>query len=232
MTGWLPVYYRINKMTSEQRQCPLCQNSETIEHLFQCPERKEWHTSFVQQLQTQLQHLNTPPTLQLAIIEEFNNLLNPAIQHATFQPYTLFAGLLPTHWTHQAQQTHNDPTIRSTSKYWNTQFSKWITIQGHAVWLLRNQQVHEHDKDKSTMDLHLNQKIRQLYQLQENMSHHDRDIFHRPIEDTIALSEKQKLRWIEQTTRTAQKSIADYREKMNSGQTDIRKYFQTKDQTS
>ena len=208
MTGWLPVFYRINKMTSKQRMCPLCQNSETIEHLFQCPERKELHKSFEHQLKTQLQHLHTPLTLQLNIIDKFKKLLNPSSQHITFQPYTLFAGLLPKHWTHQAQQSKNDPTIRPASQHWNIHFSKWITTQGHAVCLLRNKQVYEKEQDTTTKDLHLNQKIRHLYQLQESMSHHDCDIFQCPIEDRIALSEKQKLRWIEQTTRTVLKNIA------------------------
>ena len=81
------------------------------------------------------------------------------------------------------------------------------------------------------MELQLNQKIHHLYNLQDSMSHHDRDIFQCPLDDRLSLSEKQKTRWIEQTTRTAQKSIAEYREKMNTGQTDIRQFLQTKEQT-
>ena len=50
MTGWLPVYHHTNKMMTAKQLCPLCQNEETIAHLFQCHHRQHWRQQLVKTL--------------------------------------------------------------------------------------------------------------------------------------------------------------------------------------
>ena len=95
----------------------------------------------------------------------------------------------------------------------------------YEAWMLRNNQIHKEDGKTSTIHTYLNQKIQQLYKLQGEIGYHDRDIFHQPIEDRLNLSEKQKMTWIEQTTKTIKVSMEDFRQKQTHGQKDIRKFF-------
>ena len=73
--------------------------------------------------------------------------------------------------------------------------------------------------------MHLEVMIQHLYQLQNEIGYHDRDIFSQPIEDRLQLSEKQKMTWIDQTTQTLKVSMDDYRQKQTHGQKDIRNFF-------
>ena len=94
------------------------------------------------------------------------------------------------------------------------------------MWQLRNTQAHEDNTEPSTTDVLLNQKIDKLYQLQDEISHYDKNIFHKPIEERYKLNRKQKIDWIDQTTKTLYKCMADHHKNMTSGQKDIRQYFQ------
>ena len=42
MTGWLPVYHHVNKMTASKQYCHQCKKNETIAHLFHCASRQTW----------------------------------------------------------------------------------------------------------------------------------------------------------------------------------------------
>ena len=74
----------------------------------------------------------------------------------------------------------------------------------------------------------LNNKIRQLYELKDSIGYHDQEIFTQPIEERMKLTENQKMRWIEQTTKTMKVSMAEFEEKQKTGQQDIRKFFSQK----
>ena len=65
-----------------------------------------------------------------------------------------------------------------------------------------------------------------LYTLQDAIGYHDRDLFHIPMADRMALTEKQKMTWIEQTTRTMKVSMDEYQQKQTTGQRDIRQFFE------
>ena len=142
MNGWLPVFHRTNKMMNLQRKCPLCQNDETIEHIFQCHGRQEWQTSFGKQLEQELKRINTSSTLQTTIIQHLTNLLIPSDHHPHIYSYKIFAGLIPKSWTNQALQLRdNTTTNQHSTATWSTKFSKWITLQGYEAWMLRNNQI-------------------------------------------------------------------------------------------
>ena len=111
---------------------------------------------------------------------------------------------------------------------WATKLSAWLTTQGHELWHARNKTIYDDEATNTYMDRQLNTKIRQLYELQNSIGYHDCDIFSQPIEERLSLSEKQKMNWIEQTTKTIKISLEDYEDKQTSGQRDIRQFFSTK----
>ena len=71
---------------------------------------------------------------------------------------------------------------------WAKQFGRWLIQQGHDLWLHRNKQIYDKDNKASTMEIILNQKIRQLYTLQDEIGYHDRELFTIPMEDRLNLS--------------------------------------------
>ena len=95
-------------MTKDKQGCHLCQNDETIPHLFQCQHRNIWRTQFQQKLTNQLQKLKTTQAIQTNIEQLFTNILTNPQQYQQFHTFTVFAGLPPLKWRqdHQTMNTH------------------------------------------------------------------------------------------------------------------------------
>jgi len=108
---------------------------------------------------------------------------------------------------------------------WATKFRHWLIQQGFELWTQRNTLIHENSSQPSTNHSILNQKISHLYSLQSEVLHHDKDIFDVPINDRYDLTEKQKKIWIEQTTTTVTKSIAEQQVRNHTRQKDICQFF-------
>ena len=226
MTGWLPVNHQVNKMLNTPISCHLCHQEETIPHLFRCDSRAEWRSTFLQTSHEKLCSLHTPQELQHIIIQHLKELLKPTPPHTHFRHFTIFAVLLPLHWQ-PSDATQNLPTSFRGPNQWSLSISKWFTQQGNNLWKLRNKQVHD-DQEETVADHLLNQKIEKLYRLQDELSHYDKNIFQQPIEEKYRLTNKQKIEWIDQTTQTVYKCIADHHKNMTHGQRDIRQYFTQK----
>ena len=175
---------------------------------------------------TKLRSLHTPQTLYHIIIQHLQEILEPSTQNNHFFHFTIFAGLLPLQWQPTDEIT-NPSVYHKAPHQWTIKFSPWLTKQGHNLWQLRNRQAHD-DQDEQVSDLLLNQKIAKLYRLQDDLSHYDRNIFQQPIEEKYCLTTKQKTEWIEQTTQTVYKCIAEHHQKMTQGQTDIRNFFNSR----
>ena len=98
MTGWLPVNHQVNKMLDTPISCYLCQQEETIAHMFRFEAREEWRTNFLRMSQAKLNSLHTPPQLYDIIMQHLIALLDSASTYNQFRHFTIFAGLLPSHW--------------------------------------------------------------------------------------------------------------------------------------
>ena len=135
MTGWLPVYHQTNKMTAIQRQCPGCQNDETIAHMFQCGARLAWRTQFSDKLRTHLQKIHTSQKCTNIIINAINDRFQNNHKYQHFKHFTMFAGLLPNQWhehlNHLPSKSQDKPTNPDKR---SRQLSLWMLKQGHALW--------------------------------------------------------------------------------------------------
>ena len=121
-------------------------------------------------------------------------LLLLRLSYHHFQTFTPFARLIPTQWTTK-YATAKTTVSTKTTQTWANKLGTWILQQGYELWLQRNNQIHDKERRRSTVDHILNQKIRQLYVLQEEINYHDRDIFSIPEEDRLKLPH-QKMTWI------------------------------------
>jgi len=232
MTGWLPVYHRMNKMTHTKLYCPICQNDETVGHIFQCRGRLPWRQQFFSELPKNLRKFKTPPKVHQEIIASITNLITQETPTNQIYQFTIFAGLLPLQWTTRPAEQHLTHTaITHTTNLWAKGLSSWMTQQGHTAWIVRNKQIHKDDDSPTTIHHYLNNKIRQLYALQQEVGYHDRDMFTTPIEERLKLPEKQKMAWVSNTTKTMKVSMAEYHDKQTQGQKDIRKFFTNRKQS-
>ena len=229
LTGWLPVKYHINKMSKDISQCHLCNQNETIAHLFQCSHREHWKRQHYKHLTQYLTKLHTPSTLQQNIITHIKNITQQPDEYSNFHHFIIYAGLLPLQWK-ESLGTHSTFTSTMCDK-WMKQLGQWFTTQGHELWISRNNNLHDKEKKHSTMDYILNQKIRRLYSLQEAIGYHDRDLFATPLEDRLNLNNHQKMLWITTTTKTMKVSMEEFQTKQTTGQRDIRQYFTKRSQS-
>ena len=222
MTGWLPVRHHTNKITTTQQMCPLCATDETIAHLFQCPHRKVWQQQFLQQVQQQLKKIHMHQGMVTEIHQIFHQKFNHPTEYSHFSDFLPFAGLLPHQWN--IHSTNTTVTSQGNTNRIKT-LGRWFIQQGHELWLQRNKQIYDKDKKASTKDIILDQKIQQLYSLQEQIGYHDRDLFSLPLEDRLQLNHHQKMTWITHTSRTMKVSMEEFNRKQTSGQKDIRTFF-------
>ena len=73
--SWLPTNYHLNKREGIPDKCPLCQQSETNEHLFVCPKRRAQRKLFLIKLQGLLIDLRTDPKIQKELIEGIKKMV-------------------------------------------------------------------------------------------------------------------------------------------------------------
>jgi hypothetical protein len=74
--GHLLTRYRCCIMGSASTDhCPLCNQLETQDHLFVCPQQHQWRVDFLEQLTQHLITTQTEPTLQTAVCETMTNWL-------------------------------------------------------------------------------------------------------------------------------------------------------------
>ena len=136
LTGWLPVYHHLNKMMKTPLHCHLCNNDETIAHLFQCQARANWRNTFLMNLQQHLQKIQTPITLRDDLYMHLKNILDHDDEYEHFKHFTIFAGLVPISWGEQYSQQSGK--TQHQTHIWLTKLCKWLIQQGHELWIQRN----------------------------------------------------------------------------------------------
>ena len=180
----------------------------------------------MKQLELFLTKHHTDHEFSCKLSNHCNNIFTNHGDFEHFNHFTIFAGLLPTSWKLQAIPTSTTNTPLTTlQQIWATKFSVWMTNQGFELWNTRNSRIHKNNNVDSSMDRALNQKIKTLYDLKDSIGYHDRDIFSKPLKDRLSLTTKQKMNWIETTTKTLKRCIQDHEDKQITGQRDIRQFF-------
>ena len=126
----------------------------------------------------------------------------------SFHEFHIFAGLIPLSWKQRHyQETHE--THENINK-WVREISAWFLHQGISLWKLRNEEIHGTNNNTTTMDMLLNQQIQQLYEMQHEVNHQDRQLFTLPLEKIQEKSTTFKKQWVENTRQTIYKCIDDY----------------------
>ena len=132
-------------MTTDKKKCPLCQNDETITHLYQCQHRENWRQQMMDNLHKFLNKQKTPADIATSMKSYITTRFQNPIIYQHVNTFLIFAGLLPISWRqHMTYQSNH-----SVANRWATQISNWMVNQGHSLWMVRNKSIDE-DSTKYT----------------------------------------------------------------------------------
>ena len=142
-------------------------------------------------------------------------------------------GLLDENWSaFQGFASTNDRKSRSeVDTEWSVKLACWLIREARALWLSRNDEVHTPDDGRSKAETETLERVRNLYKLGDEISHHDRDIFDEPIEEKLRRPINSLRQWVKITIPTVNKCMRDFKEKLRSKQHDIRNFFKSKTTT-
>jgi hypothetical protein len=75
--GWLPTRKRMRMIgTASNDECIWCHDTETQDHLFQCPHQSAWRDEFAERLDKHLTDSATEPTVKEEVLECTTSWLN------------------------------------------------------------------------------------------------------------------------------------------------------------
>ena len=223
--------------------CHRCGDDETVDHLFQCPGQQQWKADFLTRFATFLQDIDTDADIQQALTTGMSKWLNinsttiraPQSMNQAMQSQSelgwnlILCGLFDDTWCNiQEQHIHQKHSRRidESGLAWNEKLCTWVIRESRQVWLTRNQEVHEPDDGHSKSEQALFEQIRRLYDLSDQISHQDRVILDEPIEEKLLRPTQVLQQWVRNTVPVITRCISDFQEKLNTGQRDIRQYFQ------
>jgi hypothetical protein len=160
--GWLPTNARLHLIEGILPDCPLCGTIETVDHLFCCPGRKTFHSSFCQQLESKLQELRTPPHITQLICDSL------ALAHNTSPSCTLqHHSQTSIGWSMFRRGFISKQFIPDTPPHWNTRMAIFLLSSTYDLWksrchdnnILRSERESDHVKHR------MRAKVEELYQL-------------------------------------------------------------------
>jgi hypothetical protein len=245
--SWLPTHYHLNKREGTPDECPLCQQSETTEHLFTCPKRRAQRKLFLIQFQGLLIDLRTDPKIQQEIITGIKQLVRktdePTQEHDN-QPVSqfpaaqqqesigwihLYRGFLSKRWQEDQERytafrdTDDDDEKKKTR--WNVKVIQYLWQYAHKTWIERCQLVHDKESTRESVQARTRavQLVTTMYRHQDSVNAQDRaNIFGRSLQDRLTDTSANDLTtWYDTVLPALKRAIKDYKQQSKRGQTTI-----------
>jgi hypothetical protein len=247
--GWLATGTRMEKYGNSLTECHRCGGMETTDHLFRCPESNAQQQSLLVEFQSYLMSIKTSPAIVDAMIQgvqiwssEENDVEHGASQrelqrytnsHQTAIGWNLFMrGIIASIWSVWQQEylIHVNGSIRGTeADKWSSRVSLWLIRQAHKTWKTRNEQLHrpstENRVDLPRAELELHEQVRKLYEQQEHLNYHDKDLFAMPLPERLQQPIQSLKAWLHSTTQTVQICKAKYVAEIAHQHNDIRHFL-------
>ena len=246
---WLPTGHRDKLFGNSITECHRCGEEETVDHIFTCTNNEEWKNGFLERLNRHLLETETAADIKRALMAGITGWLDkdrltkqhrcPKTMRKCFELQSelgwniAMCGLLDENWF-ALQDAHLRATQHKTKKgdnygmTWATKLSSWLIREARKRWKERCEEVHSREEGTfSKTERETLEQVRNLYKLQDEVSHHDRDIFAEPLDEKLQKPTQTLQRWIKNTIPTVSRCIRDFRDKLSTRQNDIRKYFKT-----
>ena len=251
--GWLPTYYQLNKTEGLPDKCPLCEQSETTDHLFVCKLRHASRTKFFMRFQGLLIDLKTSPKIQKAMVDGIKGLIarqvdpnnqpiQPTSNAARHQDkigwHHVFRGFIAQQW--QAEQQaytvlqYPQQDDDSPRAQWATTVTKFLLKTSHETWSERCQVVHHKTsrQDSEHEKLRAETRLKAIYRYSNAVNALDREnIFGIDIDIDIRLRQSSQdiLIWCSTIKPALKRAIKDFQEEMRKGQTKTYEFGESND---
>ena len=244
--SWLPTNYHLKKREGIPDECPLCQQSETNEHLFVCPKRRAQRKLFIIQFQGLLIDLRTDPKIQKELIDGIKKMVRKtdetphedhdnqpvskfpaALQQEAIGWIHIYRGFLSTRWQEDQARYAATPATgdeKENQKQWNVKVIQYLWKYAHKTWIERCKLVHDKEgkRESEQARTRAEKSVTTMYRHQENVNAQDRaNIFGRTLQDRLTDGATELSTWYETTLPALKRAIKDYRVQSRKGQTKI-----------
>jgi hypothetical protein len=221
-----------------------CGGDEDHAHLYRCPQRSVWRSTFIAALQTLLTELKTPSELKLLILDSITDeLVGTPMSERTekLQPESLLTwtdflmGRLDTVWSQRMDLVYQDlPRPRTkphsilTGQQWSTKVISLLWDQLYSVWKIRS--TRQHASTTRRRDDFLHQEAVATTTTFYRQKHKLRDfnktyLFSTPLEDLIETSTTQLQAWVKTTEPYLAQALKDAKNMALLANRDIREWL-------
>ena len=131
-----------------------------------------------------------------------------------------FCGLFDENWCFKQEQHLAMQDTRhsaDTGIAWSVKLCSWMIREARQVWLSRNDEVHKPDDGKSKTERAIHEQIQKLYELRDDVGHHDRVILDEPIEDKLRRPFQVLQQWVRNTVPVINRCMNDFQQKLQTG---------------
>jgi hypothetical protein len=239
---WLPLNMRQYIQGASSPECIACGQDEHQSHLYQCLQRLEWRTKFLQALETLLKELETPSTMRKIITHALKEELEDVLisdRQSYCQPNSLltwtdfFMGRIDRGFeTAMDTKYSKKPSHKTTGKIWTDKVIKFLWDQSYEAWKLRC--TRQHSSDTHRRDDYLHQEAtattKTFYKQQHKTREYDRaHIFRQPLEIILEYTTSQLQAWVKATKPALVQALKDALSIDLQFTRDIREYFTLRD---
>ena len=200
-----------------KNSCPRCQQEEDHQHVIRCPDTSasEQFTLSWGKLDDWIMATSTQEISQAVSLLLFDYRSNdrdqtildtwtPMLQDTVNAQYQLghrsfIEGILTPMWTQvQKQHFHDIQDQRRSAQKWSATLTTKIWQLAHDMWMDRNNVLHRNEQAQQRLhDASLDEQLRTLYsQYDRTLPHTDKQLFKRPLEQTLTLKLREKRRTI------------------------------------
>ena len=145
-----------------------------------------------------------------------------------------FFGFLSCEWGHRQQRYYNKIGERKlTAKTWGMKVIQYTWVQAKKAWKLRNDIVHDKvdPASKHHYRMEIEDKVKYLYTLENQLSMFDRDLLAVPLEERLQDKTYALEIWHDETYPLIRDCVRDFQARTTGGMKDIRDYFIKKPHT-
>jgi hypothetical protein len=194
--GWLPTRKRMRTIgTAANDECIWCHDTETQDHLFQCPHQSAWRDEFVERLDKHLTDSATDPTVKEEVLECITSWLNQSncpckCDQLRIGRHLLIRGYVANEWTTLQERYYKDQhepaKLSLNGQTWTRNLIHFLWDEAFQLWDKRNKEIYEtEDDNNSTLLFDLKQQVRALYNLEEKVLARDRNNFALPLNERL-----------------------------------------------
>jgi hypothetical protein len=243
VTGWLPVNHRQARIEHIPATCSLCTEEETVDHLAQCPSRKNWQKDFISRFRKTLKEQHTCPEIQKELLQATTSWLKQELRDYSTHPQAMIGwnllhrGFMSKTWSEQQRfyvrmyrpDLGKDSKEKEKLERWAEVIIQFIWTEIHQLWKTRCDWVHKkNEQHASTQDqIRAHASVRALYQHADDIGYHDRKIFGMKLQKRLDKhSPRDLFAWVSSMQPAILKARKEHVQRSTSNTHDIREYFQ------